>query len=627
MKKIIIAGIIGLFLVSGVMSATLAGYKDIKTKTSNSIEKTFYFSEPEISRDGKYLVVSGNGMNSFMMEGYPILPYKTEIFKFPAGTKINVEFSTGNINKIKIDNKVKPYPFFTKALTTGRILIEEGDIYSEERFPDNFVDYRILAGIYNGERCLILSVFLHPYIYEINENSIIYTDKINLRISYDGNPLPAETSTYDFLIISPDAWLDELSTFKQHKESKGIKTIVVGLSEVYAHPSAVHGRDDAEKVKYFIKNAIEEWGIKYVMLVGGRQGGIFNERWLMPVRYTNLDDRSGWETGYLSDLYFADIYKYENGSIAFEDWDSNGNGIYAEWKGMKKDKLDLVPDVYVGRLACRSKMELKIVIEKIIKYESENQAGKEWFKKMVVVAGDTFPYETDPYFDGEVSTEKALEYMSGFEGLKLYTSTGTLSKADDIINAVSNGCGFLNFEGHGNPMSWATHPPYDESTWIGIDVTQFPQFSNKDMYPVCVIGGCHNSQFNVSIFNLLKIKQLYETYYKSEWSPGCFGEWIVRKIDGGAIASIGCTGLGYGLVGDYNKDGIPDCIQGLGGWIDIEFFRLYGQEKRSILGEIHSQAIANYVANFPVMKNEIDCKTVQEWTLLGDPTLKIGGYS
>ncbi|MBC7128354.1 MAG: hypothetical protein H5T45_01305 [Thermoplasmatales archaeon] len=624
MRKIVALAIFGLFLIS----ASLAGYRDVQTKTSNAIEKTFYFSEPEISEDGNYMIVSANGMNSFMMEGYPVLPYKTEILTFPIGTKINVEFSAGKINKIKIENKVKPYPFFTKVFTTGKILIEEGEIYSEERFPESFVDYSLLAGIYNGQRCIILSVFLQPYIYDFKENSITYTDRINLKIYHEENPLHAETSTYDFLIISPDAWLSELETLKQHKESKGIKTIAVGLNEIYSGKYfPCNGRDDAEKVKYFIKNAIEEWGIKYVMLVGGRQGGIFNERWLMPVRYTNLDDRSGWETGYLSDLYFADIYKYENGSIVFEDWDSNGNGIFAEWKGMKKDKLDLVPDVYIGRLACRSKIELKVVIDKIIKYESENQASKDWFKKMVVVAGDTFPAEGDPYFDGEVSTEKALEYMAGYEGIKLYTSTGTLQDANDIINAVSGGCGFLNFEGHGNPMSWATHPPHDESTWIGIDVTQFPMFSNKDMYPVCVIGGCHNSQFNVSVFNLLKIKQLYETYYKSEWSPGCFGEWIVRKIDGGAIASIGCTGLGYGYVGDGNKDGIPDCIQGLGGWIDIEFFRLYGQENKRILGEIHSTAIANYVANFPVMKDEIDCKTVQEWVLLGDPTLKIGGYS
>ena len=147
------------------------------------------------------------------------------------------------------------------------------------------------------------------------------------------------------------------------------------------------------------------------------------------------------------------------------------------------------------------------------------------------------------------------------------------------------------------------------------------------MYPVCMIGGCHNSQFNVSVFNLAKIRKIYETYYKSEWSPESFGWWIVRKPNGGAIASVGCTGLGYGYIGDYNNDSIPDCLQGLGGWIDVEFFRIYAQEGKSILGEIHSMAIANYVATFPVMKDPIDCKTVEEWVLLGDPTLKIGGYS
>ena len=89
---------------------------------------------------------------------------------------------------------------------------------------------------------------------------------------------------------------------------------------------------------------------------------------------------------------------------------------------------------------------------------------------------------------------------------------------------------------------------------------------------------------------------------------------------------MGNTGLGYGYIGDYNNDSIPDSIQGLGGWIDTEFFRIYGQEGKDIVGELHTTALANYVATFPVMKDNIDCKTVQEWVLLGDPSLKIGGY-
>ncbi|HEC82267.1 MAG TPA: peptidase C25, partial [Thermoplasmatales archaeon] len=409
----------------------------------------------------------------------------------------------------------------------------------------------------------------------------------------------------------------------------GIRTVIAGLNEIYTGKYfSAYGRDNAEKIKYFIKDAIEQWGIKYVMLVGGRQGGVMKERWLTPVRYTNLDDMSGWEKGYLSDLYFADVYKYEDGEPVFDDWDSNGNGKFAEWKGFSKDKLDLMPDVYIGRLACRNSYELNLMIEKIIGYENNYAKDDSWFKKMVVVGGDTFPPSNDPYYEGEVSTSKSLEYMEGFEGVKLYTSTGTLTGPDDVINAVSQGCGFLNFEGHGNPASWATHPPHDEETWIaGLDIPDMIKLSNKDMYPVCVVGGCHNSQFNVSLLNLLKFKEIYEIYYKSEWSPECWSWWLTRGIDRGAIAAIGCTGLGYGYVGDYNSDGIPDAIQGLGGWIDIEFFRIYGQEEKEILGEVHGTAISNYVATFPVMNDQIDCKTVQEWVLLGDPTLMIGGYS
>ncbi|MBC7081296.1 MAG: peptidase C25, partial [Thermoplasmatales archaeon] len=441
--------------------------------------------------------------------------------------------------------------------------------------------------------------------------------------------LPEKTfaSTYDFLIISPDAWVSELSLLKEHKESKGIRTIVVGLNEVYAHPSARKGRDDAEKVKYFIKNAIEEWGIKYVMLVGGRQGGIFNERWLMPVRYTNLDDRSGWETGYLSDLYFADIYKYENGSIAFEDWDSNGNGIYAEWKGMKKDKLDLVPDVYVGRLACKNKMELRDVINKIIEYEN-NAKGKDWFNKMIVVGGDSWPNPSDPYYEGEEENKAALAYMKDFEAIKLWTSLGTLTGPQDVINAINGGAGFLFFDGHGNPMNWATHPPHSEEWIDGLGLRDMNKLENKGMYPVCVVGGCHNSQFNVSIVNLFKIwniKEWYSYIYKGETAYECWGWKIVRIKDGGAIASLGYTGLDYFAIGNEDGDDLPDCIQYYSGFLNVNFFKEYASGE-DIIGVIHANTLISYINTHNVMKDEFHCKTVQEWVLLGDPTLKIGGY-
>ena len=631
MKKVMAILMLGVFL----FGAALAGVSNVTdTGSENKVqfmEKVYTFEKPEIKENNGYTIVSLSGAKSIMDEGKPILPYKVDVIRFPLGTKVEVTAEKGTVYEMPLASKVKPYPMYTLMTTQGKLVMKEGKVYeSNEPYPENWVETRTTVGLYNGERMVTLSIFIYPCRYVPAENKLIYTDSVKVDINYETVPTPTTNTvdTYDLLIIAPDNWMADLQPLKEHKESHGVKTIIVGLDEIYSGKYfTTQGRDEPEKIKYFIKDAVENWGVKYVMLVGGRQGGIFKERWLMPVRYTHLDDQSNWEASYISDLYYADLYKYENGNAVFEDWDSNGDGVFAEWSGFKKDTLDLNPDVIVGRLGCRNKWEVNIMVDKIIQYETSNAKSSDWFKRLVVIGGDTFPpYPDDPYYEGEVSNQKVIEYLPDFEPVKIWTSLGTLNGPDDIINAISEGCGFLDFEGHGNPMSWATHPPHDEETWIGIDVTQFHQFSNDGMYPVCMIGGCHNAQFNVSIFNLAKIDKIYETYYKSEWSPECFGWWIVRKPNGGAIASVGNTGLGYGYIGDYNNDSIPDSIQGLGGWIDTEFFRIYGQEGKDIVGELHTTALANYVATFPVMKDNIDCKTVEEWVLLGDPSLKIGGY-
>ncbi|MCD6447501.1 MAG: peptidase C25 [Thermoplasmata archaeon] len=580
---------------------------------------TFNFNENDVEfvRKGEYVRIDcGDNFNYIVREGYPMLPYKVEVIKLPFGTKIEgIEIKNVESVKDKIDGKIIPAPSVAPDSLGERI---EGKIYSLEKpYPSNWISYHIGAGIDGKEHVIYLVLHVYPLRYTPAKNEVEYLSSITVEINYR---MPEKSmlnkDEYDLLIIAPDSWMDELQPLKEHKEQHGIKTIIVGLDEIYGGKYfAVQGRDDAEKIKYFIKNAIEEWGIEYVMLVGGRQGGVFKERWLMPVRYSYLDD--GGEAKFLSDLYFADIYKYEDGEIVFEDWDSNGNGIYGEWHMRGKDMLDLYPDVYLGRLACRNVWEVKIMVDKIIEYEL-NAYGSEWAKRFVGIAGDTYPGEDDPYFEGELATKAAFDLLNGYEARFVWTSTGNLSSAQDIIDAISEGCGFLHFSGHGNPMSWANHPPHDEETWIGIDVLQFYKFSNKGMYPITIIGGCHNNQFNVSVFNLLKLKHLKTIYYKSEWSPECFGWWLARKIGGGSIATVANTGYGYGIPGE-------DCLTGRGRYMEIHFFKSVADGKET-LGEVHASDLTYYLNAFPPMEDRIDTKIVEQWALLGDPSLMIGGY-
>jgi len=449
------------------------------------------------------------------------------------------------------------------------------------------------------------------------------------------NIVSSNFDDYKLLIITPGKFAKSLQPLVDHKNASNMPTVFVTLDEVYNQIS--EGRDDAEKVKYFIKGAIESWGIEYVLLVGGMKGQgsllrylIYREfPWHFPVRYVYMED--DFEDRYLSDLYFADIYDNEGN---FSSWDSDNDGRFGEWFGDEaEDKdIDLYPDVAVGRIPARYGFEVSTVVKRIIDYE-ENTYGKDWFNKMVVVAGDTYLESGNPNwtgYEGEIYAEEALN-MTGFEPVRLYTSDGSFTGPSDVFNAVNQGCGLLYFVGHGNPQLWSTHPP-DEFVWIhGPNIYDMYKFKNNNMLPVCVVSGCHNSQFDVSL-----LKYLDEiARYHSENAPECWSWWITRAFRGGSVATIGVSALGL------TKEDKPSFAGGIN-WLEVKFFDHYGQNDTTILGDTWSAALETYLDvyspidwNTPAGFNSelgyyhsdsfVDVKVVQSWVLFGDPSLRIGG--
>ena len=425
--------------------------------------------------------------------------------------------------------------------------------------------------------------------------------------------------SYDLLIITPKQFEISTQDLVDHKNQLGVKTKLVTLDQVYEE-MFWHGRDEPEKIKYFIKNAVEEWNIKYVLLVGYFR--------LMPIRYVYNDESFlGYpEPFFISELYYADIYD-QNGN--FSSWDYNNNGVFGEWKGENaQDRdIDLYPDVFVGRLACRNSIELKTMIDKIIKYETQTY-DSDWFNKIVVIAGDTYPDGQYPFptpdYEGEENAKTVLSYMPGFTNTSLFTSDETLTGSEDVINAINQGCGFLFFDGHANPMSWSTHAP-NSTAWVdGLSTKDMTKLSNGYKLPVCVVGGCHNLQFDVNLLNLLK--EPFKSLVYGTCAYECWGWKLTRKIGGGSIATIGCSGLGMTKEDKTTQEGASD-------YIDPQFFYEYGINGTDILGQLWGKAISNYLDKFPIdwdtpssWDYAYDAKTVQQWVLFGDPSLKIGGY-
>jgi hypothetical protein len=436
-----------------------------------------------------------------------------------------------------------------------------------------------------------------------------------LNVTFEDND---DDSNYDLVIICPKKFSFALRPLVKHKNKFDISTKIVKLNEIYSQYK--DGKDNAENVKLFIKDAYDDWNISYVLLVGGKKSQ-FNS-WHCPVRYVKMGN--SWESEILSDLYFADIYDSEDN---FSTWDSDGDGHFGEWYyGEQPDDkyLDLHPEIGIGRLPCRNRLEVRIMVRKIIKYEKSTD-GKSWFWDLVAIAGDTYPEIYNEKWvgnEGEYYADLVIENMSDFNPTKYYTSDGTLTSWFDIYRAINKGCGFLYFNGHASPRTWTTHLT-NSSEWIkAFSVNHIRLLHNRNKLPICIVGGCHTNQFDVSMFKIFN----RTTRRRGEATHECWSWLLTRKFGGGSIATIGCSALGYTKEDKVSFDG-GACI------LEVQFFKQYGQDNVDILGDAWANSVSWYVDTYPVDWNQpltndswVDVQIAQTWTLFGDPSLKIGGY-
>lgn len=397
--------------------------------------------------------------------------------------------------------------------------------------------------------------------------------------------------SFDLLIISSHQFINGLQPLKDHKEQNGLITKIVTLSEIYnGDYFSVNGRDNAEEIKYFIKNALETWNISYVLLMGDLD--------LIPMR-KSMVQCSWYDFEYvITDLYYADVYDEH---MSFCSWDSNQNDLFGEfsWKMSDNkveyiDDIDLYPDVGIGRLPCSNEGEVNTVVEKIITYETTTFES-DWFHRMLLIGGDTFPTVWEP--EGEVVTEYTGNVMANFsfEPVRLWTSQDTF-KPMKINKEISSGAGFISFSGHGKAYEISTNNPYKEQR-IHYFSPYLLGLSNGDKLPVAFFDACKTAKLD---FNLFGIK------------IPCFAWMMVKQQGGGSIASIGATRMGYGGYAE-NPMGGGTCR------LHADFFDAY--EPGIILSDMLTNAQSAYLDN--VWK---DCLTLQEFVLIGDPSLKIGGY-
>ncbi len=473
MKKLLSLLIVFCFVLGGLGAAAI---QPIQSTNSKLLNKTLTLNQSQLiveEKEQNYVQVSFAETTDYLLNpGKPILPKTVKTFELPFGAT-NIEVTTSTIETTtqyvqkQIQPSPAPLPLSSVDIDEIGISAQKDQMVYQSSNPYPSENYKVNVGVginEDFEHVTFVTVHFYPVQYTPIENKLTITTQADVSISYtppETSPFP-ETTAYDMIIIAPNEFSDALQPFIEHKNSYGVETTLKTVEEIYDEYS---GFDEAEQIKYYIKYALEEYNIKYVLLVGGLTSTIYakprddanigSSGWYVPVRYSNV--KTGGDPGFISDLYYADVYK-EGGE--FETWDSDGDGILSEWylnentgqaAESPEDVIDYTPDVAVGRLACSDAQEVTDVVNKIITYETTTY-GSDWFERVKVYSGDGFLDQFDLNIKWDTSEVADGEYTICAQSFNDEGESGPVDKISITVDKTMESTVTFNHDDHLNPV-------------------------------------------------------------------------------------------------------------------------------------------------------------------------------
>jgi hypothetical protein len=640
MKKFVPIVVVSILVLSGLGAAAFTTNVSMKQMMNLKSESTsvLFSSQPTINEKDGFVEIQYDGTTTELLEpNRPVLPIYVTTYQIPFGsTDIQVVCTANDMSSLSLTQQVIPARIAPLSEADQSVYMMDPLVYGRsEYYPSSVYKYDLGAGRNeNGQQVTFVKVICYPVRYSPLNNQISLVGSFDITVTYNTPQQPQQSSAeeYDMVIIAPEKFSSLLQSLIDFKNSKGVITKFKSVESIL---DEYDGYDAPEDIKLFIKNEFDTANITYVLLVGGLKSHISAKDkdttsagwtgWWVPVRYVNMPQSD--DEGCLSDHYYGCLY---NATGGFDSWDSNADGVYAAWNkpGALKDNIDLYPEVFVSRIPATTTKEVKAVVKKILTYESSGVEDKPWFNNFVGIGGKTFAYYGGKP-DGEYLCDLAYNYTKNvytdMELTQCYTvnrdTGGRTPVPKDIIKSFNEGAGFVDFEGHGNPYSWNTiwfDGEYPEDWTGGFHLFLFPFLFNGNKLPIVIVGGCHNALYNVSMIPAMLDNNHSKTRYFCYGIPvpECFSAGLVLKAHGGAIASTGCTGYGFGTGGDPNT---------LSGALEMNLFWNIGYGNQTNLANAHSLAITKYLNENDIEQIAAFCIT--NWALFGDASLRIGGYS
>ncbi len=355
-----------------------------------------------------------------------------------------------------------------------------------------------------------------------------------------------EMEAVDYVAIVADFGRFEppLRPLMELREAQGLRVATIPLTQIYDEFS--YGRQSPQAIRDFFTYTERNWPSPpdYALLVGDAS--------------YDINHFSGGENLNLlpTQLNYSDYTGY----VASDMWFVMGNLV--------------APTIAIGRFPVQSVEELEILVSKTIEYESTSATNSVsssnpfWRSRTLLVADDEL------YFDA-ASDELALALAGhGFANQKLYMSQDDQIR-DDIIGAINQGVGLINYAGHGGIRVWG-----DERV---LSVEDASMLNNRSRLPIFTTFSCLNGFFDHPRDDSL-------------------AEALLNTPGGGIVAAVAPSGR------SLRSQQIP---------IKNTFYATY------LSGEVATVGEALLVAKRIHLSDTFLDNAVHTFNLLGDPALTI----
>lgn len=233
--------------------------------------------------------------------------------------------------------------------------------------------------------------------------------------SLDGSPVA-------YLIITNQELEESFETFRDWKTLCGYPAVIRTVEWIEDN---YPGSDRAEKVRNFIKDAYELWGVQWILLGGDHE--------IIPMRYVYVNLPGAGEYRVLpTDRYY---------SCLEGNWNLDGDNTFGEME----DSIDLYPDVFVGRFPVRYPEEVQTIVSKVMNYEENTGMGNRSYVERALFMGSSMFAEGD---GADLCEQVASRFPNNYFKGKIYETENYNPTTEEFIDSLNQGYGIVFTESH-----------------------------------------------------------------------------------------------------------------------------------------------------------------------------------